>query len=216
VTAPTAVFSSTATTVTTPFDLTSIGTLSSGSATGGSIVESYQGSLWAFGEQATSLPITPTLLAPGYLGTLNATAMTGGGTTPQSTVRESLRYVGGFAGGAATGTVAFQMPANPDSISATYIATITCTAMTTGSAQVVGDTITQTSTATTWLAHSGGTVVIKGTPSTTTAIGSTSETAAAAWTANGTSAVVTWTISTNGGAAMGADKCTGNVDAQYN
>lgn len=185
----------------------------SGSATGGPLVSGYQGQLYAWGEQSSSLPITETLLAPAYTGTLNTTAMTGGGTTAQTVIRLTERHVCSSTSGT-TGTCGITLNAVPDSISETVIATITCTTMTANTGDAVGAAFSQTSTAVASLAHSAGTVTIVGTPITSAIIGTSGLTASAAWTASGTSPVVTWTI---GSANLeGVNKCTINTDEQLN
>lgn len=185
----------------------------SGSSSGGPIYTGYQGQAYEFGRQSTSLPLTKTLTGPAYVGTLNATAMTGGGTTAQTVVRLSGRYVCSFASGT-NGACAATLDAVPDSISEYISATIVCTTMTANTGDAVGSAISQTSTAVASLAHSSGTVTIVGTPLTTTAIGTTGDTSSAAWTASGTSPVITFTLGT--GNLVGARKCTINTDEQFN
>jgi hypothetical protein len=213
VTAPTAVFSSTATTVTTPFDLTSIGTLSSGSTTGGSIVESYNGNVWAFGEQATSLPITPTLLAPGYSGTLN-TLTSSSWVAAQNPTRANERFVRSITGGGSNTTTTMPMTALTDSRSATETAYITCECMVASTGNALGDVASARAVANYTYSHAG-TLTTSGTPLLTDSIASSvGETLTVAWGVS--SAQPTLTVTAASSNTVGSWACTVNTDERLN
>jgi hypothetical protein len=182
------------------------GTAPSGSATGGALINSTNGGLFGYGMQATSLPITTETLVAPYSGTLNTTAMTGGGTTAQAiTVKHGLP-VCSFAA-ATSGTCAAQLDAIPDSIAESVKARIVCTVMTANTGETVGEAVQAESTALVSLPHGTSTVTVLGTPVySLAAMGSSGLTATAVWTASGTSPTVTWTLGSAN--LVGANKCS--------
>jgi hypothetical protein len=193
--------------------LQSSSTLSSGSASGGSIVESYNGSLWAFGEQATSLPITPTLVAPGYSGTLN-TLTSSSWVAAQNPTRANERFVRSITGGGSNTTTTMSMTALTDSRSATETAYITCECMVASTGNALGDVASARAVANYTYSHAG-TLTTSGTPLLTDSIvSSAGETLTVAWGVS--SAQPTLTVTAASSNVVGSWACTVNTDERLN